>query len=281
MDILHILEHSFFESLNLLPFLFVAYLFLEYLEHKSQKKIIDVVQKSSKFGPLLGSILGLFPHCGFSAMASSFYATRVITLGSLVAVYLATSDEMIPIFLSEGISGSVIFSVLFIKFIFAVVFGFFIDFIFKSKKTKNFQIREFCSCSNCNCEDGIFFSSVRHTFIIWCWIFAFNFILSFIMDFAGVNYITSILSDDFIGTKFIVGIFGLIPNCASSVILAKLYTTGVLSFSSFISGSLVGSGLGLIVLLKMNKSMKENLAIIIMLYFIAVVSGFILQWIGV
>ena len=101
MDILHILEHSFFESFNLFPFLFLAYLFLEYLEHKSQEKIVNTIQKTSKFGPLLGGFLGLFPHCGFSAIASSFYATRVITLGTLFAVYIATSDEMIPIFLLD------------------------------------------------------------------------------------------------------------------------------------------------------------------------------------
>ncbi len=281
MDILHILEHSFFESFNLFPFLFLAYLFLEYLEHKSQEKIVNTIQKTSKFGPLLGGFLGLFPHCGFSAIASSFYATRVITLGTLFAVYIATSDEMIPIFLSEGISGNVIFSILFIKFIFAIIFGFLIDLIFHSRKKKNFQIKEFCSCSNCNCQDGIFLSSLRHTVVIWSWIFVFNFIFTLIMDLFGTDYMTSLLSDSFIGTKFIVALFGLIPNCASSVVLSKLYITGVLSFSSFVCGSLVGSGLGLIVLFKMNKSMKENFAILFLLYFIAIISGFILQLIGV
>ena len=158
VDIWDILKDSFFDTLNILPFLFIAYLILEFIEHKSQKKITNFIQKSNKFGPLLGAFFGLFPHCGFSTIASSFYSTRVITIGTLFAVFLATSDEMVPIFLSEGVSFEFIFEILTIKFICAVLVGFLLDSIFKKKKKQSLKIKEFCNCSNCHCGENIFYS---------------------------------------------------------------------------------------------------------------------------
>jgi len=279
IDIFDVLKDSFFDTLNLVPFLLVAYLVLEFVEHKSQKKVVKIIKKSHKFGPLVGAVCGVFPHCGFSAIASSFYATRVITIGTLFAVYLATSDEMVPIFLSEGVSAEFIFEVLSIKFVCALFVGFFLDIIFKKKKKQSLKIKEFCDCANCHCEENIFYSAVEHTIKILIWIFVISFVLGSIIELVGEEKIGMILSDNFKFSKFIVVAIGLVPNCAASVVLSKLYLTGVISVSSLIAGLLVGAGVGLIVLFKMNKNIRENLKIVGMLYCIGVVLGYLLEFI--
>lgn len=281
MDYFDILIDSFFDTLNLVPFLFIAYIVLEYIEHKSEEKMLGVIQKSKRFGPFIGGVLGLFPHCGFSAIASSFYSTRIITLGTLFAVFLSTSDEMLPIFLSEGVGAGVILKILFIKFFLAMVFGFLIDFIFKTSLHREIKIREFCTCSHCHCGEGVLYPALNHTVKISGWIFVFTFILSCIMEFIGEEQIVSIFSNNVYFTNFLTAGIGLIPNCASSVILSKLYIGGVINFSSLVCGLLVGAGLGLIVLFKMNKSLRENIFILLGLYFIAVFSGIVLQFLGV
>ncbi len=278
VDIWDIVRDSFFDTLNLVPFLFIAYLILEFMEHTSQKKMVNVIKKSHKYGPLVGALFGLFPHCGFSAVASSFYSTRVITIGTLFAVFLATSDEMVPIFLSEGVSLEFIFEILSIKFICAVIVGVLLDCIFKKKK-QNLKIKEFCNCSNCHCEENIFYSALEHTLKISFLIFIVSFIFGSLVEGIGQEKISMVLSDHFIFSKFITTAIGLIPNCAASVILSKLYLSGAISISSLVSGLLVGAGVGLIVLFKMNRNLKENLKITGMLYLIGVVLGFILEFI--
>lgn len=276
VNIWDIVTDSFFDTLNLVPFLFIAYLILEFVEHTSQKNMVNIIKKSNKYGPLFGAICGLFPHCGFSAVASSFYSTRVITIGTLFAVFMATSDEMVPIFLSEGISLEFIFELLSIKFICALVVGFVLDFIFKKKK-QNIKIKEFCDCSHCHCGENILYSAFEHTAKIIFLIFIVSFIFGSLVEGIGEEKISMLLSDHFIFSKFIVTGIGLIPNCAASVILSKLYLNGAISVSSLLSGLLVGAGVGLVVLFKMNKNMKENLKILGMLYAIGVILGFILE----
>ena len=276
VNIWDIVTDSFFDTLNLVPFLFIAYLILEFVEHTSQKNMLNIIKKSNKYGPLFGAICGLFPHCGFSAVASSFYSTRVITIGTLFAVFMATSDEMVPIFLSEGISLEFIFELLSIKFICALVVGFVLDFIFKKTK-QNIKIKEFCDCSHCHCGENILYSAFEHTAKIIFLIFIVSFIFGSLVEGIGEEKISMLLSDHFIFSKFIVTGIGLIPNCAASVILSKLYLNGAISVSSLLSGLLVGAGVGLVVLFKMNKDMKENLKILGMLYAIGVILGFILE----
>lgn len=277
VDIWDIVKDSFFDTLNLVPFLFIAYLILEFVEHTSQKNMANIIKKSNKYGPLFGAICGLFPHCGFSAVASSFYSTRVITIGTLFAVFLATSDEMVPIFLSEGVSLEFIFELLLIKFICAVVVGILLDVIFKKKRKSPLKIKEFCSCSHCHCGENIFYSVIEHTLKISFLIFVVSFIFGSLVEGIGEEKISMLLSDHFVFSKFITTGIGLIPNCAASVILSKLYLSGAISVSSLLSGLLVGAGVGLVVLFKMNKDIKENFKILGMLYAIGVILGFVLE----
>ena len=278
-----VLLDSVWDTLNLVPFLFVAYLVLEYVEHHSEEKMLRLITKSNRFGPLVGSLLGLFPHCGFSAMASSFYATRVITLGTLFSVYLSTSDEMVPIFLSEGVSAGLIFQVLFVKFVVGMVFGFLVDFMFRCRKRlqDGLKIHEFCDCSHCCCDDGIVYSAVKHTTKISVWIFLITFVLSLGINFVGEDALKFLFSGNVFLASCVTTLVGLIPNCASSVVLSKLYIENIITMPSLVSGLLVGAGLGLIVLFKMNRNIKENFAILGGLYIIAVLSSVILQMIGI
>ena len=277
MNFTHIFMHSLSDVLGILPFLFISYVILEYIEHKSQDKVSNILVKSKRIAPLFGGLAGLFPSCGFSAMASSFYATRVISLGTLFAVYLSTSDEIIPIFLSEGVDLSFLFYILFIKFLVAVVCGFIIDAIFFKNRQYSIRIKDFCECEKCSCHNGIILSALRHSIKIFLWVFVITFVLGILIEMIGEDAILVFLSDKGVIVKFITAFIGLIPNCASSVILSKLYISGVIDFSSLITGLLVGSGVGLIVLFKMNKSFKENLYIAVGLYFIAVLTGFLIQ----
>jgi hypothetical protein len=183
---------------------------------------------------------------------------------------------MVPIFLSEGISLEFIFELISIKFICALVVGFVLDFIFKKKK-QNIKIKEFCDCSHCHCGENILYSAFEHTVKIIFLIFIVSFIFGSLVEGIGEEKISMLLSDHFIFSKFIVTGIGLIPNCAASVILSKLYLNGAISVSSLLSGLLVGAGVGLVVLFKMNKDMKENLKILGMLYAIGVILGFILE----
>ena len=160
---LEIIQETLIDSLKLLPFLFLTFLFLEYIEHKMSKKNQKLIKKSGKYGPLLGGILGIFPQCGFSVAATNLYAARVITIGTLIAIYLTTSDEMLPIMLSENIDISIILKILSIKLMIGIVCGFIIDLIFKRQNDSKNVISEICEDEQCDCEHSLFKSSIKHT----------------------------------------------------------------------------------------------------------------------
>lgn len=272
---------SIIDSIKLFPFLFITYLILEFLEHKTGDKTQKIIKNSNKFGPFLGAILGIFPQCGFSTAASNFYAGRIISLGTLIAVFLSTSDEMLPILISEHAPLNLILKILLIKLIIGIIFGIIIDLIinlFKNKKQENIEIDHLCEHEHCHCDKSIFLSSFTHSIHIFIYILIITFILNLIIEFIGEENIKNIiLSNNIIG-PMISGFIGLIPNCASSVILTKLYLEGVLNLSIMISGLLVNAGVGLLVLFRVNKNIKENIFITILLYIIGVFSGFILNF---
>ena len=279
-EILHILEHTAIETLRLLPFLFITYLVMEYIEHKTSEKSKDIIQKAGKLGPVLGAIVGIFPQCGFSVSATNLYAARVITLGTLISVYLATSDEMLPILLTEAVPATTILAILGLKLIIGIIAGFAIDavirFIKKDKKEEQ-KIEELCEHDHCHCEEGIVVSAAKHTLNIIIFIFIITLIINGIIEFIGQETIANFISQNAILGPVIAGVIGLIPNCASSVILTELFIENVISMPMLISGVAVNAGVGLLVLFKTNKNLKENLSIVGLLYAIGVFSGMILQ----
>lgn len=277
---LDIILDTLIDSIKLLPFLFVTYLILEYLEHKTGGKAQNVIKKSGKFGPAIGSLLGIVPQCGFSAAAANFYAGRVISLGTLIAIFLSTSDEMLPILISEAAPISLIGKVILIKLLIGMICGFIIDLIskFNNKKEKNIEkeIEHLCEHDHCDCEHGVIRSAIKHSLNIFVFIIIVSFILNLLIHFIGEDTISSIFNSNKILGPILASFVGLIPNCASSVILTQLNLSGIISLSTMISGLLVNAGLGLLVLFRVNNNIKENILITTLLYVIGVLSGFIL-----
>lgn len=278
--ILHILEHALLDTLKLLPFLFITYLIMEYIEHKTSEKVKHTIQKSGRFGPVIGGLLGIFPQCGFSVSATNLYSARVITLGTLLSVYLTTSDEMLPILLTEAVPATTIFTILVIKLSIGIIAGFVIDTVIrltKREKVEEQKIEELCEHDHCHCEEGIIKSALKHTVNIIIFIFIITFVINGIIELIGEDTIANFISNNAILGPVVAGIIGLIPNCASSVILTELFIENVISIPMLISGVAVNAGVGLIVLFKTNKNLKENLTIVGLLYAIGVLSGVILQ----
>lgn len=281
---IEVIQDALIDSIKLLPFLFITYLIMEYIEHKTSSKSKEAIKKSGRYGPLIGSVLGIFPQCGFSVSATNFYAARVITLGTLIAVYLSTSDEMLPIFISEAVPMSIILKILLIKLLIGMIAGFLIDLVLRSKnrnKNEEEKIVDLCEKEHCHCEHGIVKSALKHTLSIFIFIVIITLVINIAIYFIGEDNIANFIEiNPFLGPIF-AGIIGLIPNCASSVILTQLYLENIITAATMISGLLVNAGVGLAVLFKMNKGIKQNISIVILLYLIGVVSGLILQWIGI
>lgn len=279
-----ILLDAIIDSAKILPFLFITYLIMEYIEHKMSKKSKTTIKKAGKWGPLLGSAVGIIPQCGFSASATNLYSARVISLGTLIAVYLSTSDEMIPVFISEKVPVLILVKILAIKFIIGIIFGFIIDFILrlKNKEKQEEKIEEICEHEHCHCEEnGIFKSAIKHTISILIYIFIITLIINCIVEWVGEDNIATFVGNHAILGPVISSLIGLIPNCAASVILTNLYIQKIISGASLIAGLLTGVGVGLIILFRTNKKIKENIAIVGLLYVIGVLSGIVLQLIGI
>lgn len=286
-EFLEVLLDTGIDALKLLPFLFITYLIMEYIEHKTGDKTKNIIKKSGKWGPVFGAILGIFPQCGFSAAAANLYAGRVITLGTLIAIFLSTSDEMLPILISEAAPIDVILKILATKLVIGIIAGVIIDFIgqaFRKKKERQKkeetveEIGHICEHEHCHCEkEGIFKSSIKHTLNIFVFIIIISLVMNIAIYFIGEENISNLILNMPVVGPLIAGLVGLIPNCASSVILTQLYLQNVISVGSMIGGLLVGSGIGILILFRVNENFKENVKIVTILYLIGVLSGIIID----
>lgn len=273
-----IILDTLIDSLKLLPFLFIAFLIIELVEHKLNKQTKELVSKSGKVGPLIGSLLGLFPQCGFSVMATNLYVTRIITLGTLISIYLATSDEMLPIMLSQKVAFIEILKLLGIKFICGMIWGFIIDLLLNKKSKKENINYEICDDDHCNChEEGVIKSTLIHTLKTLLFIMLVSFLLNILLHFIGEDNLSKVFLKNSIFGPFISSLIGLIPNCGSSIVITELYLNGAISLGAAMSGLLTGSGVALLVLFKENKNIKENISILGLLYGIGVISGIIIE----
>ena len=276
-----IILDTLIDGLKLLPFLFITFLIMEYIEHKFSKKSKNKITKAGKYGPFVGSLLGAVPQCGFSVMATNLYATRIITVGTLISIYLSTSDEMLPILISEHANIGIILKILLIKVAIGMISGFIIDLVLRKKDKKNYEIKDFCLENHCDCEHGIIKSSIKHTFSILLFIMVITFILNIMVEYIGEAGIGKLFLKDSIFSPFLSSLVGLIPNCGASVILSELYIKGVITLSSTISGLLTGSGVAILVLFRVNKNIKDNLKIILTIYLIGSITGLIINLIEV
>ena len=268
-----IILDTLLDGVKLLPFLFLTFLLIELFEHKFSDKSKKITEKSGKFGPLLGSVFGVIPQCGFSVAATNLYVTRIISLGTLFAVYLSTSDEMIPILIAEKAPLDLLLKILLIKFILGMVYGFIIDFILRKKEMPKYDI---CDHEHCECKDHIILASLKHTFNVFIFVLICTFIINLIMHYLGEEYLEMIfLKNNFFGS-FITSLIGLIPNCAASVVITELYLKSAITFGALIGGLLTGAGIALLVLLK-EADKKEALKIIVSLYLIGTLTGIIID----
>ncbi len=274
---------SILDTVKLLPFLFLTYMLMEYLEHRSSTSAQNVLKRSGQFGSLLGGALGIVPQCGFSSAAAGLYSARVISMGTLISVFLATSDEMVPIFLARPEANLItMLKVLAVKFVIAVIAGFAVDLVLKAiykKKgiTQEVKIDELCERDNCHCHNNLLRSTLVHTGKIALFIFIFSFALNFLVYFVGENNIALLVLNRPVLGNILSAIVGLIPNCASSVIISELYIEGMLSAGALVSGLLINSGIALAILFRANRPRKNTLLIMGLLLAISVVAGIIID----
>ena len=307
----HVLEHSIEDTLYLIPFLFVTYLAMEWLEHKAGDKAQAAIRRAGAAGPVLGAVLGVIPQCGFSAAASTLYAGRVITVGTLIAVLLSTSDEMIPIFLASQVPLSTMAAILGAKVAVGIVAGLALDGVLRAlrRPEEHLRIHELCQRDHCQCNGechaceenpelayeaesdkehhhdhtgaSIVKSALRHTLHVTVFIFIVTLLLNVVLETVGEDALAQILGANTALSVLVSAIVGLIPNCAASVVIAELYEEGVLGAGAMFAGLLVSAGVGLLVLFRANRRPKQNLIIVAILLAVGVVAGFAVSVAGI
>ncbi len=272
------------DALKLLPFLFLTYLAMEYIEHKAGTKMKHIIQRSGRLGPLWGSLLGVIPQCGFSAAASGLYAGRVITLGTLIAVYLSTSDEMLPILISEQAAPGMIFRILAVKIIAGMAGGFLVELVMYIRSHGNdgqeIQISEKICHGHCHCEDSILRSALKHTFEIMVYILIITLILNTAVSVMGTEFLSDAVFRRPVLGELMSALIGLIPNCGASVAITQLYLKGVMSTGAMLSGLMTSAGVGLLVLFRVNRPQRENVMIVGILYALGAGMGILLDLAG-
>lgn len=263
------------DTLRTLPFLFAAFLVIESAEHYSNQFSSRVLARVGKAGPFLGAVLGCIPQCGFSVAAANLYSGGLITLGTLLAVFLSTSDEAVLILLAHPGSGKVIGSLLIWKVMIGIGAGCLVDLLFRKRKEEK-HIEEMCKSCGCSDTSGVLRPALLHTVRLGVYLLLFTFCLNLILELVGIEQLSRILGKNTPFQPFLAALLGLIPNCASSVLITELYLSGGLSFASAIAGLCAGAGVGAAVLFRSNHPVGENVKIVALLYGIAVVSGLLL-----
>ncbi|MDO5425968.1 MAG: putative manganese transporter [Eubacteriales bacterium] len=272
-----LIADALLDCLKMLPFLFAAFLCMEAVEHYSGKRMNQMLEKAGHGGPVLGALLGCIPQCGFSVLASNLYAGGVITMGTLLAVFLATSDEAILLLLADPGHGGEILKLILVKVVIAVIAGYLVDLIFHRRKWTEDPMQEICHDCGCHDHHGIVRPALRHTVRIFLYLLVFTLALNILLDAVGIEQVSALLLGNTIFQPLIAALIGLIPNCAASVVLTELYLGGAISFASVVAGLCTGAGVGLLVLFRMNRDKKENFKILGLLYLIGAASGMLLQ----
>ena len=293
-EFFEVLLEAFIDSLKLLPILLLVYLLLEYIERNTEGKLQKRLKASGKLGPVLGALLGCVPQCGFSVAAADLYAGRVITMGTLMAVFISTSDEALPIIFANTASIKAVLLLLAIKVVLAMAAGYLIDLFYRKKRTPSdtHEHDEHCECGHhhdhahdlqsCGCHahhGGIIKSALIRCSKIYLFLLAATVILNVAIFFIGEDRLSTVLMTGSIFQPFLAGLIGLIPNCAASVILAEMFIAGKISFGAVVAGLSTGAGIGLLMLFKSNKHIKENIVILALLYGIGVGAGMLIDWI--
>ena len=273
---IEVIMEAVLDALKALPFLFVAYLLIEYIEHYMKKASLEKLKKKKKTSVCAGAVLGVVPQCGFSVTASNLYATGLISTGTLLAVFLATSDEAIPILMARPEMWSVMVKILPLRALIAVLAGWLTDYFWRNKKREpKFEK----VCGHCHCENshGIVKPALTHTIKMFIFILILNLILGVLLEYCSETVLNALFLNGSVFQPFVAALFGLIPNCAPSVALTQLFIQQQISFGSLVAGLCSGAGLGMAVLFRMSDDKKDCVKILLLLYGIAVVSGMMIN----
>ena len=264
--------HGILDTLKIIPFLFLTYLLMEFIEHRADGRLRSFIAGSGRLGPLAGGLLGAVPQCGFSSVAANLYTGRVVTMGTLIAVFLSTSDEMLPILISGSFSAKAIIGILLYKVAVGMLVGFTVDLVLHLTKHRRQEINidELCENDGCSCERGILRSALHHTLSISLFILLITWLMNALVFFVGEDALASVLYDKPVLSHIISALVGLIPSCAVSVALTGFFADGFITLGTMLSGLFSGAGVGVLILFRLNRHIKENLAIVAIL----VLSGF-------
>lgn len=283
---IEILTDALADSIKMLPFLFAAYWLIEFVEHRHSLGIEKLLAGGGKFGFLYGAALGCFPQCGFSAMAANLYGGKMITLGTLIAVFLATSDEAIPVMIASPRHWKSLAVLIAAKVVVAVIAGFCIDFFLRRLIPRSLRGGytgniDWVDCHEHNRQESILAAAVRHTAHIFAFILVFNIVIGAAVELTGLERLTAFLSRRGVFQPLISGLVGLIPNCAASILLTQLYMDGIISFGSVLAGLCTGAGVGLAVIFRSNKNLRQNLFVLLLLYITGCAAGMAVQLAGI
>ncbi len=272
-----VLLHGVLDTLKLVPFLFLTYLLMEFIEHKAQDKTREFMQRAGALAPLAGGALGAVPQCGISAAMANLYTGRIISVGTIVAVLLSTSDEMLPILIAGNIRLGTVLAIIGYKAGCAIAAGFAVDLVLRLIRhaPREIEISEFCTEDNCHCDEGILRSALHHTLTISGFVLAITLALNTAVYFIGTETIASVIYGRPFISHLLASVVGLIPNCAVSVALTSFCLEGLITVGTMLSGLFSGAGVGLLVLFRTNKRIKENLLIVGLLVLFGTLFGFV------
>ena len=269
--------HGLLDTLKIIPFLFLTYLLMEFIEHRAGERAEGFMKRAGVFAPIIGGTLGAVPQCGFSAAAANLFAVRILSIGTVVAVFLSTSDEMIPILLSGRVPVGTVALIVLYKAVVGILVGMLVDLIFRllHKEPEKINIDAICDEDNCHCERGILYSAIHHTVTISVFVFIITIGINALVFFIGEENLGAVMYNKPVISHLIAAVFGLIPNCAASVALSTLCTEGLITAGTMMSGLFSGAGVGILVLFKVNKKYKENFLILGTVVLAGVIFGII------
>ncbi|MFA5843072.1 MAG: putative manganese transporter [Candidatus Gracilibacteria bacterium] len=299
-----VLLDALIDTAKTIPFLLVIYVLIEVVEYRYGKKIREKVQQAGRAGPVIGAVAGSFPQCGFSVLTTALYTQRLVTIGTLLAVYLSTSDEAIPVILSQPGAAKLILPLILTKILIAVVAGVAIDFIFRKHNQKILAhieayahgedeadhnhacvVEESACCGHCLDASArkfklkeLFFHPLIHTMKIFVFILGMTVLLNGAIFWMGEEAFARLFSGHVLFQPILAALIGLIPNCAASVAITQLYLTGAITYGAMISGLCAGGGLGLLVLFREEKNKKDVFKILALLLGVSVVAGWGIQY---
>lgn len=285
--IVDVIVDSVLDTLELVPLLFVTYLAMEAIEHSASSRARAVVERSGAAGPLIGALLGALPQCGFSAMAATLFAGRVVSAGTLVAVVLSTSDEMVPVFLAHQEPLGRLLAIMGIKVVVGLAVGLIVDAVLRARHRAgdgHIHIHELCEREHCHCDDehdhehgsrlwAIVRSALVHTVQVTLFILLLTFAFGLVIEFVGQDALAQLLANHPVRATFLAALVGLIPNCGASVAICELFLDGVLATGPMLAGLLASGGVGLLVLWRTNANVRQNATVTLLVYLVAVVTG--------